>query len=81
MQSSSVISFLVSGTADYHVQERVKEAERAALIRSAQGRQSSVVRSMRELVGRSMVVAGKWIAGRPRRQRQIDVPAALKIAR
>jgi hypothetical protein len=82
MQSSTYLSLLVSGTADRYVQERVKEAERHALIKSAKGRRPSVVRSLRLSVGQFMVVSGKWVAGRPRRaQRPIDVPAALEIAR
>lgn len=82
MQSSSYLSLLVSGTADHYVRERVKEAERQALIESAKGRRVSVVKRLRLAVGQFMVVSGKWVAGRPRRaQRPIDVPAALEIAR
>ena len=79
---STYLSLLVSGTVDRYVQERIKDAERHALVQSAKRRRPSVVKSVRLSVGQFMVVAGKWIAGRPRcAQRQIDVPAALEIAR
>ncbi len=83
MQANSHISLLVSGTADYYVQERIRTAERDALVRAAKGRRPSVVASIRQIIGHSMVKSGSWIAGCPQRrqERALDVPVAFKIAR
>jgi uncharacterized membrane protein YedE/YeeE len=82
MQSISHISLLVSGTAQYDVQERIRVAERAALVRAAKRHRPSIVAASRLVIGQFMVGFGRRIAGHPRRQeRALDAPAAFKIAR
>ena len=82
MQPNSYISLLVSGSAQRDVQERIREAERGALIKEAKrGRRSSFA-TVRLVIGQFMVGSGRRIAGHPRRQeRALDVPAAFKMAR
>jgi hypothetical protein len=78
---SGYLSILVSGSADQFVQERVRQAEREALVRQAR-RHRSLFAQIRLAVGQSMVISGKWVAGRPRRKaRSLEVPAAYKLAR
>jgi hypothetical protein len=83
MQASSHISYLVSGSADHYVQELIREAERHALVKAARGRRLSIFASLRQVIGRSMVASGRWVAGCPQRrqERALDVPVAFKIAR
>ena len=83
MQPSSHISLLVSGSADHYVQERIRTAERDALVRAAKGSRPSIFASVRQIIGQSMVTSGRWIAGCPQRRqdRALDTPVAFKIAR
>jgi hypothetical protein len=83
MQANSHISLLVAGSADYYVQERIRKAERDALVREAKGRRPSIFASIRQIIGHSMVRSGSWIAGCPQRrqERALDTPIAFKIAR
>ena len=68
MQANSHISLLVSGSADHLVQERIRNAERDALVRAAKGRRPSIFASVRQIIGQSMVTSGRWIAGCPQRR-------------
>jgi hypothetical protein len=78
---SAYLSFLVSGSADQLVRERVQQAEREALVRQARSGRS-VVAQVRLAVGQVMVGSGRWVAGRPRRKaRALEVPAVYKLAR
>lgn len=82
MQSSHYISALVNGSAERDVQERIRHAERHALIKFAKSGQPSLVSRVRLVVGQQVVGFGRRIAGRPRRaERPVDVPSALTIAR
>lgn len=83
MQANSHISLLVSGSADLYVQERIRQAERDALVREAKGHRPSIVASVRQIIGQSMVISGRWIAGCPQRrqERALETPVAFKIAR
>jgi hypothetical protein len=82
MQPSHYLSIVVSGSAEHAIQERIRDAEKHALIKAARGRRPSVIASIRFAVGQFMVGFGRRVAGRPRReQRPIEAPGAFRIAR
>lgn len=81
MHPSSFASLVMSGSAELYGRELMREVERDALIKAARSGKRSVFAQVRLAVGQFMVVSGRWIAGRPRRQRPLDVPIAFKIAR
>jgi hypothetical protein len=82
MQSSQYIPLIVGRSADTHVQELIRKAERDALIKSIKSGRPSRVAGIRVAIGHSIVGFGRWFAGRPKRRPAIiEVESAYRLAR
>ena len=82
MQTSQYISLFVGRSAELHIQELIREAERDALIKAVKSQRPSRISVLRLAIGQQIVGFGRWFAGRPRRRKPvIDVQSAYRIAR
>jgi hypothetical protein len=83
MFSSYHIALIASSEVDRHVQERIQQAERYALVQSIRRAQPSKSRAIRQFIGNVVVQFGRKIDGRHAVQpeRWIDVPEAVRTAR